>query len=153
MVLKEAPMVAYAYVGSLTWTDMTVQARMKILDFGGTSSTNCAGLIARFSGSGEAFYQVGLCAKGDVGAYKDGGLIDDVNGFKASGIVAGTWYDVKMKVAGAPGNVSITVWLNDAQLFAIKDTDTSTPVSAGFVAVGSKKSIGVEYDDFKVSTP
>jgi pectate lyase len=144
---------AWAYSGSATWTDVTIQARVKVLDFMGTSSTNCAGLIARWQGSSNPSYMASLCAKGTVGIYKGGDLVDETNGTKAANIVANTWYDLKLKVSGKPGSVSLVLSIDDAPLITITDSDTSKPVTAGYVALGSKKAFSIEYDDVKVSSP
>jgi pectate lyase len=144
---------AWAYSGSATWTDVTIQARVKVLDFMGTSSTNCAGLIARWQGSSNPNYMASLCAKGTVGIYKDGDLVDETNGTKAANIAANTWYALKFKVSGKPGSVSLVLSIDDAPVLTLTDSDTSTPVSAGYVAVGSKKAFSIEYDDLKVSSP
>lgn len=153
-VMKQAgSSEAWAYSGSATWSDVTVQARVKVLDFMGTSSTNCAGLVARWQGSSNPNYMASLCAKGTVGIYKDGDLVDETNGSKAANIVANTWYALEFRVSGKPGNVSLALSIDDAPVLSITDTDTSTPVTAGYVAVGSKKAISIEYDDVKVSSP
>ncbi|MGC4089190.1 MAG: hypothetical protein QM756_15160 [Polyangiaceae bacterium] len=144
---------AWAYAGMSTWTDVTVQARVKVLAFGGTSSSYCGGIIARWMGSSQPNYQANLCANGTVGLFKDGGLVDETNGTKNLSIVANTWYTLKMKVAGAPGNVTITVSVNDTPAFTITDKDTSAPAAAGYIGVGAKKTLNIEYDDIKVSTP
>jgi hypothetical protein len=152
-VLKKVAMEAWAYGSSATWTDMTVQARVKVLDFGGTSSTNCGGLVARWQGSSTPNYLAALCANGSVGVYKDGELVDETNGTKAMSIVANTWYLVSLKVSGVPGNVTLTLSIDDTPALTIKDTDTSNPVANGYMALGSKKSLGISYDDVKVSVP
>jgi hypothetical protein len=132
---------------------VTVRARAKVLDFMGTSSTNCAGIIARWQGSGAPNYMASLCAKGTVGIYKDGDLVDEVNGSKAANIVANTWYALKFEVSGKPGSVNLVLSIDDVPVITISDTDTSNAVSAGYVAVGSKKALSIEYDDILVSSP
>jgi pectate lyase len=153
-VLKQqASSEAWAYAGVATWSDVTIQARVKVLDFMGTSSTNCGGLVARWQGSSNPNYVANLCAKGTVGIYKDGDLVDETNGTKTMTLAVNTWYALKFRVSGKPGAVSLTLSINDMPVIAVTDSDTSTPVAAGYVAVGSKKAISMEYDDIQVSAP
>jgi pectate lyase len=51
--------------GLSTWTDQTVQARVKILAFGGTSSSYRAGIVARFAQSTN-YYALSVDATGAV---------------------------------------------------------------------------------------
>ncbi|MFZ5892954.1 MAG: hypothetical protein ACOY0T_17975 [Myxococcota bacterium] len=153
VLTQKATTEAWAYAGVGTWTDVTIQARVKVVNFAGTSSTNCASLIARWQGSSNPNYQASLCANGSVGIYKDGDLVNEDNGTKSLGIVANTWYTLKFKVSGAPGNVALSLSVNDMPALTLTDTDSSTPVAAGYVGLGSKKTLTIEYDDIKVSTP
>lgn len=153
VLTQQASSEAWAYAGNIGWTDVTIQARVKVTNFGGTSSSYCGGLIARWQGSSNPNYQANLCANGTVGIYKDGGLVDETNGTKNVGIVANTWYTLKFKVAGAPGKVALTLTINDMQAISITDSDTSASVSSGYVGLGTKKTLTIEYDDIKVSTP
>lgn len=94
-----------------------------------------------------------LCAKGTVGVYKDGNLVDETNGTKTITLAVNTWYAVKFKVSGKPGAVSLALSIDGMSVINVTDPDTSTPVSAGYVAIGSKKAISMEYDDIQVSVP
>ncbi len=149
---QQATGEAWAYAGSIAWTDVTIQARVKVVSFGGTSSSICGGLIARWQGSSTPNYQASLCANGTIGIYKDGNLIDETNGTKAAGIVANTWYSLKFKVSGKPGSVNLTLSLNDTPALSVTDSD-GDPVAAGYLGIGSKKAMTIVYDDIKVSTP
>jgi hypothetical protein len=144
---------AWAYAGEIGWTNVTIEARVKVTNFGGTSSSYCGGLIARWRGSSNPNYQANLCANGTVGIYKDGGPIDESTGTKNVGIVANTWYTLKFKVAGAAGKVALSLSVNEVQAISITDTDTSAAVESGYVALGSKKTLTMEFDDVKVSIP
>jgi pectate lyase len=150
---QKATSEAWAYAGNVSWTDVTISARVKVIDFAGTSTSNCGGLVARFQGSSNPNYQASLCAKGSVGIYKDGGLVDETNGTKNLSLVANTWYALKFSVSGAPGQVKLTLSVDGTEAINITDTDTSASVASGYIGLGSKKTLNIEFDDIQVSTP
>jgi pectate lyase len=96
---------AREFAGSTSWTDYAVQARVKALSFG---SGGLAGLDARVESSTK-FYRLALLS-GRAELQEVNGSSVSVLG-STSGVSAGTWYTVKISVAGN----SITGSLNGTQ--------------------------------------
>jgi pectate lyase len=142
--------------GSATWTDQTVEAKMKILTFGGSGSSYRAGIVARFAQSTN-FYALAIDAAGDVrllrGSSSPSGSTGTCDGIPSGlSTLTNTWIDLKIQVSGAGGNVHILTWVNGN---AVHDcTTTSSTVAAGKAGVMTYgSSTRAEFDDFRVTTP
>jgi hypothetical protein len=146
----------YATAGSTSWTDQTVEAKVKVIAFGGADNTYKAGVVGRFS-SGSAYYQLVLNRDGNLEILRAGSALTGTSGTcgaLTSGLGANpinTWATLKMKISGT-STVRIQTWYNGT---AKHDCNTTgSPVgsgSAGVVTVGANTDS--YFDDFAVSTP
>jgi pectate lyase len=89
---------AYSYAGTSTWTDYSVQARVKPVSFNGSS--RIVGLTARYSSTSNYYYlvlnnsnQLQLGVKASSGT--------SVLSSKTYTVSTGTWYTLKLVVSGS----------------------------------------------------
>ena len=116
--------------GSASWTDQTVTARVKVLQFGGTSTSYRAGIVARATSTSN-LYVFAIDASGALRLLK-GTSSPSPTGDGASGTcgkvtpdplaTVNTWYTMQIKVVGTGANVLITTFLNGTM---IHDCQTS----------------------------
>jgi hypothetical protein len=139
--------------GSSAWTDQTVEARVKVVQFGNTKSGFRGGLIARYA-SASNFYAFIVDGSGALRLLQDSDMPASHTGTCGkidANLTAGTWHTLKLSISGS-GSVRLRTYLDGA---AIHDcTSTSGTVAAGSVGayVYGSNTI-VEFDDVKVSTP
>ena len=137
------------------WGDQTVEARIKILQFGGSGSSYRAGILAR-NAQGTNFYALSLDAAGDVRLLRGSSSPSGASGTcdaVASGLSAVTnvWVKLRLQVSGS-GSVRLRSWLNDAPVHDCTTTSSTIPTgNAGLMTYGS--STRAEFDDVRVSTP
>ena len=106
--------------GQLSWTDVVVEARVKVVAFNGTSSSDMAAICARLT-DGEHFYFFGIQSDGrakikvnDGGNSSIGSSINIPGGFQLN-----TWYTMRLSVVGS----TLTAYINDTMVG--QETDTS----------------------------
>jgi len=139
--------------GAATWTDQTVEARVKVVQFANMKAGSRGGIIARYANANSfyAFVQDGtgalrLLMNSDVPDSHTGtcGKID-------ANLAAGSWHTLKLVVSGAT-TVRMQTFLDGAPIHDC--TSTAGTVAAGSVGayVYGANTI-VEFDDLKVSTP
>jgi len=136
--------------------DQSVEARMKILQFGGSGSSYRAGILARFA-QGSNYYALAIDAAGDVRLLRGSsspssasGTCDAVPSELPS--VTGAWITLKMQVSGPTNDVHIQTWLNGDPIHDCTTTSSTIAAgSAGVMTYGS--STRAEFDDFRVSSP
>ena len=88
--------VFLAAAGDITWTNVIVQARIKILSFNGSSTSYYAGLCARVQDANN-YYCVTLRSNGSVSIRGDiGGSSNSIGSSNSYGVVTGTWYTVQL---------------------------------------------------------
>jgi hypothetical protein len=142
--------------GQASWTDQTVQARVKVVQFGGTSTSYRAGIVARatdatnlyvfaIDASGAMRLLQGTSSPGGTGATGTCGKV-------SVGAVAGTWYTLQMKVAGTGANVAITTFLNGTMIHNCQTTMGTLNAGAVGTYIYGPNTIA-EFDDVRVSTP
>src|SRR4029079_11000683 len=91
--------------GQAAWTDQTLTARVKVLQFGGTSTSYRAGIVARATDSSN-LYVFAIDASGALRLLKG---TSSPSGTGATGTcgkatpaplaTTGTWYTMQMKIA------------------------------------------------------
>jgi pectate lyase len=142
-----------AIAGSPAWTDQTVEARMKVVQFGNTKPGFRGGVIARYANA-TSYYAFVLDGAGSLRVLKDGdappahtgscGKID-------ANLTTGSWHTLKIAVSGST-SVRIQTFLDGAAVHDCTTTaDTVAAGSAGAYVYGPNTI--VEFDDVKVSTP
>jgi pectate lyase len=142
-----------AIAGAPTWTDQTVEARVKVTQFGNNKPGFRAGVIARYANA-TTFYVFLLDGSGALRL-----LVNDEMPAGRTGTcgkidanpTAGAWHALKLQVSGA-NPVRLQTFLDGA---AVHDcTSTSGTVAAGSAGayVYGANTI-VEFDDVRVATP
>ena len=140
------------YVSAVTgtcWADQVVEARVKVVDFNGSSTTNAAGLFARYV-SAQTHYMVGMNSgnNGELFIGKRAGSTSNAPERIAQATrmewEEGTWYTLRLEVVGT----SLKAYLNDT--LELEATDEQ--ITSGGVAVGARH-VNVRFDDVKVTAP
>jgi hypothetical protein len=142
--------VYLAAAGDVSWTDVVVQARIKILSFNGSSSSYYAGLCARVEDASD-YYCVTLRSDGKVAIRGDvGGSSNSIGSSVSYGVATGTWYTVQLEVVGS----TITASINGTQVLP-KSGDpaiTDSSLATGGIAL-IVDNAEAEFDDVSVTTP
>lgn len=129
---------AYAYAGSSSWTNYSVQAKMKILSFNG--SNRPAGICARFQSTSNFYYLTLTNAnKIELGKKVSGGYT--VLAAKSFAVQTGIWYTLKLSVSGN----QLEAYLNGASQLSATDSTFNTG-SVGLMMVNTS----TEFDDILV---
>ena len=139
-----------AAAGDVSWTNVSVQARIKVLSFNGSSSSYYAGVCARVEDA-DNYYCVTLRSDAKVAIRGDiGGSSNSLGSSVSYGVAAGTWYTVRLEVVGS----TITASINGTPVLpktgdpAISDASLATGGIALIV-----DNADAEFDDVSVSTP
>jgi pectate lyase len=137
-----------ASAGSAAWQNQSVEARMKVLAFGGTtaSSSYFAALFARYTDE-DNHYNLALRSDGKMSIRrKIAGANASIGSAITPGqlITAGSWYTVKLEVIGTTLNAYV-----DGLLF---DSVTDSSFASGKAGLGSTNA-SVVFDDVVVSRP
>jgi len=142
--------------GQASWTDQTVQARVKVVQFGGTSTSYRAGIVARATDASN-LYAFAIDASGAMrllqGTSSPGGTgATGTCGKVSVAAVAGTWYTLQMKVSGSGTNVVITTFLDGTMIHNCQTTMGTLNAGAIGTYIYGPNTIA-EFDDVRVSTP
>jgi hypothetical protein len=154
-VSDAATKVVIAANGNVAWTDVSIQARVKIVSFSGSSSSYYAGPCVRVLDA-DNYYCASLRSDGKVSIRGNvagsGGALTGMTPSSSSSssysispaITTGTWYTVKMTVVGP----TITLYVNGALVFTVTDTG----IAAGGVGLAINDGEAV-FDDVVVTKP
>ena len=142
--------VYLAAAGDVSWTDVSVQARVKIVSFNGSSSSYYAGICARVEDAAN-YYCVALRSDAKVAIRGDiGGSSNSIGSSNSYAIATGTWYTVQLAVVGS----TITASINGVPVLPKTGdpaiTDSSLPMGGVALAVDNAEA---EFDDVSVTTP
>jgi hypothetical protein len=137
-----------ASVVNACWADQIVEARVKVLDFGGNSTSYSANVFARFIDA-ETYYVLGINSGSNgqlfIGKQVGGGLerlaSEGGYGFDDNEDV---WFTLRLEVIGS----SLKAYLNDA--LELETTDSQ--ITSGGVAVGTTHA-SARFDDVRVTGP
>ncbi len=142
--------VFLAAAGDLTWTDLIVQARIKIVSFNGSSSSYYAGLCARVQDANN-YYCVTLRSDTKVAIRGDiGGSSNSIGSSNSYGVATGVWYTVQLEVVGS----TITASINGTPVLP-KSGDpaiTDASLTSGGIAL-IVDNAEAEFDDVSATTP
>ncbi len=138
-VFKQASTSAtcYAYTGS-SWTNYTVQARVKPLSFNGSGRT--VSLCARFSSTSN-FYALTLSNTNTLSIQKKVGGTTSALVSKTYTVQTGTWYTLKVAVSGS----SINAYVNGNLELSATDSSLASG-KVGFAMINAS----AEFDDIVV---
>jgi hypothetical protein len=136
-----------ASVGSASWQNQAVQARVKVLSFGGTSTSSSyfVGVYARYMDENNHYY-IALRSDGRMSIRRKlAGSNSSIGGAITPGelITTGKWYTVKLEVSGTTLKAYV-----DGVLY---DTVTDTSFASGKAGLGTNNASAV-FDDFVVSS-
>jgi hypothetical protein len=138
------PAFRVAVAGNAAWTNVAIEARVKILGFAGQANPEVVGIYARFKDANNHYYAA-LRSDGKVGIRTKINGSNDTPGNNADvGLVADTWYTIKFVVVGP----TLTAYVNGA----MKNTITDATIASGAIAIGGINSTA-EFDDIKVTVP
>jgi len=136
-------------VSGTCWTDQVVEAKVKIVTFNGNSTSNAAGLYARYV-SAQTHYLIGMDS-GNNGELFIGRRVQSTSNAPERietktnmGWETDRWYTLRLEVVGS----SLKGYLDD--VLQLETTDPS--ITSGGVAVGARH-VNVRFDDVKVTTP
>src|SRR5205814_2093082 len=105
---------AESFAGSSAWTDLTVQARMKVTQWGGASASFRAGVYARYRDT-NTYYAAQVRADGKMEIRKkSAGLGNAV----AVSVALNEWHTIKLQVSGPAGNVTVTGFLDGVMVLS-----------------------------------
>ena len=139
-VLKQSSTsaTAHAYTGSTSWTDYSVQAKIKVLRFNGTNRP--VGVCARFQSTSNYYYLALTSAnKLELGKKVSGG--NTVLASQSFTVIPEIWYTLKLSVSGN----QLEAYIDDA--FKMSATDSSFRTGRiGLMMVNT----GAEFDDILV---
>jgi hypothetical protein len=132
-------------------TDQTVEAKLKVLQFGGSSGSYRAGLVARHTGSSN-YYALEIDPTGKLRLLKGTSSISGCSDLP-SGVspLVGTWSTLKLQVSGPASQVHIVSWVNGVQKHDCTISSGIASGSAGVATFGSNTR--AEFDDFGIWTP
>ena len=142
--------VFLAAAGDVSWTNVIVQARIKILSFNGSSSSYYAGLCARVQDANN-YYCVTLRSDAKVAIRGDiAGSSNSIGSSNSYGVATGTWYTVQLEIVGS----TITASINGTPVLP-KSGDpaiTDASLASGGIAL-IVDNAEAEFDDVTVSVP
>jgi pectate lyase len=144
--------------GSMAWVNQTVTARVKVLQFGGTSTSYRAGIAARAI-DGNNLYVFAIDASGALRLLKGS---SSPSGEGASGTcgkvtpdppaAVNAWYTMQIKVEGTGSDVFISTFFNGTMIHDCQTTIGTLGAGAAATHIYGPNTIA-EFDDVRVSTP
>ena len=141
--------VYLAAAGDVAWTNVIVQARVKIVSWAGSSSSDYAGICGRLA---DVDNYTCITLRGDtkVALREDvGGSGSSVGSSATANLTAGTWYQVTLTINGG----SVTASVNGMMLLPKTGDPAAAPGSpAGGIALVVANA-EAEFDDVKVTVP
>ena len=134
-----------AAAGEPSWTDVQIDARVKITSFAGMSTSYYAGICARYSSS-SSYACFALRSQGQVSFRVNG---NNTNSWNPPGgaITTGRWYTVRVIARGA----NITGFLDGTEIPTGSRVTSGAPAS-GRIALATPGTNAV-FDDIVVTTP
>src|SRR5690606_20671115 len=121
-------------VVSPSWTDQTIEAKVRVTNFAGATNGHRGGLIARYMNC-SSFYVFSVDGNGFSSLLKSTSTLTGA-GQCAPVMIPGDitvteWFDARMEVTGPAGNVIIKTYLSDQLIHNC--TNTSNTVESGSV--------------------
>ena len=130
----------FSSAGDGDWTDVSVEARVKVLAFNGSSSSYFAGVYARVQ-SASTYYSFALRSDGKVSIRKSS---SNLGSSVDAGITEGEWYDIRFVARGS----TLTGYVNGMQVTTVTDSS----ITSGAIGVGTRNT-SARFDDVVVTVP
>ncbi len=141
--------VFLAAAGDVAWTDVIVEARVKVVSWAGSSSSDYAGLCARLADADD-FTCFTLRGDGKVALRESvAGSSSSVGSSVAASLTSGTWYTVRLEIAGN----SVTASLNGSPILPKSGDSAAVPGSASGGVALIVENAEAEFDDLTVTAP
>jgi hypothetical protein len=144
--------------GPPTWTDQTITARVKITQWGGTSTSYRAGIVARATDASN-LYVFAIDASGSLRLLKGTSSPSGTGATGTCGKVtpspiaaANTWYTMQLKIAGSGGNVTLTTFFDGTMIHSCQTSVGTLNAGAAGTYIYGPNTIA-EFDDVRISTP
>ena len=162
--------------GTSSYTNATIEARLKVTGFSSTSASNAAGIFLRNNGTND--YDLSLGADGMVYLRRaqtsstvetcTGGtssavsrVIVTTNGCSSASPCTPGWFKLKLAVSGTvAGGITVTGYVDPTGssgytqvLQCVQNPGTQYMIDSGTAGVFAKGSAPAEYDDVLLSTP
>jgi hypothetical protein len=131
--------------GESTWTDVAIDARVKINGFVGFSSSYFAGVCARYQSSSN-YACFALRSNGQVG-FRVNGSNGAATNPPGGAITEGIWYSIRVVAIGP----NITAFVNGTEIPAASRVTSGAPTS-GSIALFAPATNAV-FDDVRVTVP
>ncbi|HEY4159931.1 MAG TPA: cellulose binding domain-containing protein, partial [Polyangiaceae bacterium] len=140
--------------GTSTWTDQTLDARMKVLTYGtGTTTAFRAGISTRETSSSNQYF-FGLDATGNWVVLNGTATISTcpavASGLTGAGLL-NTWFWLRMQVTGSGAATHVTTWVNSTQIQSC--TINAAHDAGGVALVTTGAAVNANFDDVHVTTP
>lgn len=141
--------VFLAAAGDVAWTNVIVTAKVKILSWAGSSSSDYAGICARLA---DVDNYTCLALRGDtkVALREDvGGSSSSVGNSVSASLTTGTWYTVTLEINGN----NVTASLNGTMVLPRAGDAAAAPGSANGGIALVVDNAEAEFDDVTVTVP
>ncbi|HEX6277019.1 MAG TPA: LamG-like jellyroll fold domain-containing protein [Polyangiaceae bacterium] len=133
--------------GQTSWTDVQIDARVKVTSFAGSSTSYYAGVCARYT-SNSSYACFALRSDGKI-AFRVNGSNTSSASPSGGDIQEGTWYTIRVVARGA----NITAFVNGTEIpSGSRVTSSENPPATGRLALAAPGT-NVVFDDIVVSTP
>jgi hypothetical protein len=136
-----------AAAGMSNWTNYSIEAKVKVLSFTGTSSSDGVAICARLT-SVDSFYYLLLSGSSDTKALKikinNGGNSSLSSSLDSSGFAVNTWVTLRLDVQGN----TLTAYLNGTMKGTYTATGTDVLAAGGMALMVQRAN--VEFDDVVV---
>jgi hypothetical protein len=131
----------FSVIGDLNWTDIAVEANVRVLEFGGTNSADLIGVYARFESPANHYY-VALRSDGKLAIRKKINVNSTLGTPVAFSATPGKQYKVRFEVQGE----ELRAYVDDVLMLTTTDPDLKT----GRIAIGTDNA-RAEFDDVTVN--
>jgi hypothetical protein len=149
---------SFSLAGPPTLTDQTITARVKITQWGGTSTSYRAGIVARATDASN-LYVFAIDASGALRLLKGTSSPSGTGATGTCGKVsptplatAGTWYTMQMKIAGTGANVVITTYFNGTMIHDCQTSVGTLPAGPAGTYIYGPNTIAA-FDDVRIAAP
>jgi hypothetical protein len=141
---------AQAAGSAATCGDQTVSADVNVVDFSGTSDSNRAGVMVRYTDA-STFYALEIDGAGALVLRRSTNTLSGC-GDVAAGITPGSWHNLKLQVSGPAGNVTLKSYLDGVAKQSC--TLTASPSYAtGKAGAVIYQITTAEFDNFVITSP
>jgi hypothetical protein len=162
--------------GTSSYTNATIEARLKVTSFSSTSASNAAGIFLRNNGTNDYDLSLGgdgmvylrrspisstqeTCSTGPSSA--NSGVTVTTTGCSSASPCTPGWFKLKLAVSGTvAGGITITGFVDPTGssgytqvLQCVQNPGTQFMIDTGTAGVFAKGSAPAEYDDVLISTP